>query len=252
MKERLTGNKNPMWKPEKHIMITRECECGCGVTFTCSQLSSKRFAARGHGKKSAAAREQERLKTIERWKDKEYRKKTADGIQNALGTEKYSKKQSLAMRAALSGPQYRKKRSKIAKELWQRPEFREEHLAHLKKINSDPVIRERKIRKAFEAMKMKQSPLEKSLFRLLQDHFPDVWKYTGNGSILIGLKNPDFMSKQGNRIIELYGEYWHKGEDGQKRIAHFKKFGYDTLIIWEHELKNEDLVVERVKVFLNN
>jgi len=45
-----------------------------------------------------------------------------------------------------------------------------------------------------------------------------------------------------NKIIEVYGDYWHnypKGrEKDKKQIKYLKNNGYEVLIIWEHELKN--------------
>ena len=38
------------------------------------------------------------------------------------------------------------------------------------------------------------------------------------------------------KLIELYGDYWHRGQDPQDRIDLFKDAGYECLVIWEHEL----------------
>jgi len=69
--------------------------------------------------------------------------------------------------------------------------------------------------------------------------YPNEWKFVGDGQIIINGKCPDFINTNGQKkIIELYGDYWHKGENPQDRIDIFKPFGYKTLIIWERELKN--------------
>ena len=69
--------------------------------------------------------------------------------------------------------------------------------------------------------------------------YPNEWKFVGDGQIIINGKCPDFINTNGQKkIIELYGNYWHKGENPQDRINIFKPFGYKTLIIWEKELKN--------------
>ena len=50
-----------------------------------------------------------------------------------------------------------------------------------------------------------------------------------------------------DETIELYGHIWHKPEDEQKRIDHFQKFGYSTLVIWADELykgRREDLITK--------
>ena len=71
-------------------------------------------------------------------------------------------------------------------------------------------------------------------------------------------KNPDFINKNKDKIIEAFGSYWHTKkarvyeETEAGRIEYFKKYGFDTLIIWENELKNLDKVLEKIKNFDEN
>ena len=59
------------------------------------------------------------------------------------------------------------------------------------------------------------------------------------------------MNVNGKKLlIELYGDYWHKGQDPQDRINLFKRYGWDTLVIWEHELKNINKVEFRIHRFI--
>ncbi len=58
-------------------------------------------------------------------------------------------------------------------------------------------------------------------------------------------KNPDFI--MGNLIIEYFGKYWHEKADVEIRTNHFKMYGYETLVIWEDELK--DLCKLKSKLF---
>jgi len=48
-------------------------------------------------------------------------------------------------------------------------------------------------------------------------------------------------------LIELFGDYWHRDQDPQKRIDHFARYGYKCLVIWEKELDNPNQVIEKVK-----
>lgn len=63
------------------------------------------------------------------------------------------------------------------------------------------------------------------------------FKYVGDGSLWICGKNPDFIDEDKKTIIELFGDYWHKDEDEITRAEHFKSYGFNTIIIWESEIK---------------
>lgn len=104
------------------------------------------------------------------------------------------------------------------------------------------------IHKMWSAAMRKPNRKEKYLSSLLQEIFPNEWKYVGNGKLVINGKIPDFVNVNGKKqIIELYGEYWHKGADTHTREKLFAEFGYETLIIWEHELNNPIKVLAKIK-----
>lgn len=97
---------------------------------------------------------------------------------------------------------------------------------------------------------IKPNKPEKFLLRLLNDLHPGEWKYTGDFSMTINGKCPDFVNCNGQKkIIELFGHYWHRGQNPQERIDVFKPFGYETLVIWEHELKNIENLIEKINAF---
>lgn len=77
-------------------------------------------------------------------------------------------------------------------------------------------------------------------------------RYVGNGKYWVAGLNPDFVSTDGsNRIVEMFGDYWHKGQNENHRIARFKEVGYECLVVWEKELrKNPIHALERVLTFL--
>ena len=87
--------------------------------------------------------------------------------------------------------------------------------------------------------------------RVLENLYPGEWKYVGDGQLVIAGKNPDFVNVNGKKqIIELFGDYWHKGDIPEERISLFSQFGYKTLIIWERELKNPVELVARISEFV--
>ena len=119
-----------------------------------------------------------------------------------------------------------------------------------KKVNQNPEV----IRKRIKSLIKKPNKKEKILMDLIKKYkFPYV--YVGDGEKIIGVKNPDFIMLNGKKIIELFGDYWHTKkvrcfEETEKgRIEYFKKYGYKTLVIWEHELNNPALMADKIKNF---
>lgn len=91
----------------------------------------------------------------------------------------------------------------------------------------------------------KQNKSEVFLEKILNKILPKEYKYVGQGDIWIERYNPDFINMNGQKkIIEFFGNYWHKNsqERNKKRIKVFKKYGYDCLIIWEHDLKTQKTI----------
>jgi len=104
--------------------------------------------------------------------------------------------------------------------LWQDPEYAQEHL-----------------RVRTKGMRKRPTKPEMIMQIILQNLFPDEYKYVGNGEVWLGRRNPDFININGQKkIIEVFGDYWHMNDSGEERIEHFRHYGYDTLIIWEKDL----------------
>jgi len=107
------------------------------------------------------------------------------------------------------------------------------------------------IKKMSKAWTRKPNKPETLLMELLNRLYPGAWKYTGDFSIAFGGKNPDFMTVgRQKKILELFGDWWHRGQDPEERIAIFRSFGFDTLVVWERELKDMDSVVVRIHAFM--
>jgi len=105
------------------------------------------------------------------------------------------------------------------------------------------------VKKQYEARLIRPNKPETKILSLLQKLFPNEWRYCGDFSFMIRSKNPDFVNINGQKkVIEHYGTYWHKDDDPDDRINIFAQDGYQTLVIWEHELKN----TQRVKAKLIN
>ena len=69
------------------------------------------------------------------------------------------------------------------------------------------------------------------------------FKYVGNGQVILGGLNPDFINVNSKKqIIEVFGDYWHRRSDlkyhqsEEGRRETYSQFGYTTMILWEHDL----------------
>jgi hypothetical protein len=122
-----------------------------------------------------------------------------------------------------------------------------------KKAWSDPEKAKVMVGKMRKAKQLHPNKIESIILETLNKHIPDEWNYVGDGSFVIGTKNPDFVRNHGhNQVIEIYGDYWHQGENPQDRIDLFDIYGYKTLVIWESEYKKmtEKQFVDKVIEFM--
>jgi hypothetical protein len=103
------------------------------------------------------------------------------------------------------------------------------------------------IGKRMKAMHIHPNKPETILLNLLEQIYPGEWKFVGDGKVIIAGKCPDFINVNGQkRIIELFGDYWHRNDNPEDRVNVFKPYGYETLIIWEKELKDMGLVKKKI------
>lgn len=144
---------------------------------------------------------------------------------------------------------------KIGDALRGRPKSKEHKLA-LKKVRSTPEYIAKQLKSRF----VRPTKPEKEIDKLLQELFPNEWKYVGDGEFILARKCPDFVNVNGQKkIIEMFGDYWHgEGKTGvpneqhaQERIDCFTPYGYQTLIIWEYELLNITEVINKIQEFCN-
>lgn len=74
------------------------------------------------------------------------------------------------------------------------------------------------------------------------------WRKLPNGKY----KNPDFKITNQNKVIEIFGNYWHRGEDPQKLIKLYAQVGLECLIIWENEIYQQPQgVINKVYEFIS-
>ncbi len=120
----------------------------------------------------------------------------------------------------------------------------------LKKLWQNPDFASRQIFLTMKGNRIKPNKPEEYLINLLNKILSDEYKYVGDGQFILAGKCPDFVNINGQKkIIELYGDYWHKNDNPQDRIDLFAGYGYQTLIIWEKELRNQKSLKKRILDF---
>jgi G:T-mismatch repair DNA endonuclease (very short patch repair protein) len=157
--------------------------------------------------------------------------------------------------------EYRKKLSASHKKIWKNPNSSynsEERSIKISRSMKKLYTDEGYLKKLQKGLKTKPNKPEQFIIKILRVVNKNNFKFVGNFTKWIGGRNPDFLDKNNNKIIELFGDYWHskeltglsKLEHENERKKHFKKYGYDTLIIWEHELKNKNKIINKINEFL--
>ena len=171
----------------------------------------------------------------ERWQDEEYREKHRQALQerwqdpnSSYNTEEYREKLRQIRRVVCRSKTFREKMSQIVQECWKDPDYA------------------RKVLTQF----LQQTRPEQLMEHLLDELFPGEYEYVGDGQLIIGGKCPDFANVNGKKkLIEVFGDYWHAGQDPQERIDFFCQYGFDCLVIWESELENLEEVAEKLRQF---
>lgn len=130
-----------------------------------------------------------------------------------------------------NNPDRKKETGKIFKELWK-----------------DPIF----VNKVIDGWNRRPSKPE--LF--FDDLTPNNVRYVGNGSWWRPTKrkyarNPDFKITGQNKVIEIYGDYWHRNDDPNDLIQEYKEIGLECIIFWESEVYNETKrVIKEVEDFV--
>lgn len=118
----------------------------------------------------------------------------------------------------------------------------------MKELLKNPIYKE----KYLKGINFRPTELEKYFDKMT----PDIVRYVGDGSwwrsLLNGKsKNPDFKVIGQNKVIELFGDYWHRDDNPEDLINLYKQAGLECLVIWEHEVYNNRAeVLKQVNEFI--
>jgi hypothetical protein len=209
-----------------------KCECGCGL------LCNRRFFP-GHARKGKPMSEEHKKKiglankgkpTPNFWLGKKRSDEDKEKMRKAKAGKKLSEEHRKKIKETMNTKEYKEKATIITSEIWKRKEFR---IKQTKANNTHP------------------NKLEKRLIDLLQQLYPNEWKFVGNWEVVIARKNPDFINVNGQKkIIDLFGNYWHTKEEENKRKEIFASFGYKTCVIWENEFSNLETLKNKLNLFV--
>ncbi len=104
--------------------------------------------------------------------------------------------------------------------------------------------REKTIRAQLKGLFKRPTSIEKQMIGIIQKYnLP--YKYTGDGSFLIGFKNPDFVNVNGEKkLIEVGNVFHHQGDYVKKRREHFAKYGWKSYIFIQDKLDENAILRE--------
>jgi G:T-mismatch repair DNA endonuclease (very short patch repair protein) len=119
---------------------------------------------------------------------------------------------------------------------------------------ANPEFRDRQMLAVMAGLQRKPTRPEQQLIDII-GKYELPYKYTGDGSFIIGGVAPDFVNTNGAKMaIEVFGDYWHtkrakyavQTEKGRK--ARLAEYGWGLIVLWENELKHltDQQIVERL------
>jgi len=149
----------------------------------------------------------------------------------------------------ITRPEYHEAQRKGSLLSWENNEERRQLISHIMtKLWNDPEWAKQTRQNMMVGWRARPTRPELTLLDILTSN-GYFYEYIGDGSFWIGPKNPDFIWLEQNRVIELFGSYWHKESEIKARTKIFAEYGYDTLIIWDYELGNKETLLAKLKEF---
>ena len=227
-------------KKGKHKWTNKILECACGCDQKLNERDSRgriRTIIWGHNRNQLG--KSLSIETKEKLRKANLGKKHSEDTKNKMSTTHsgqnnhfYGKKHTEETRKIISD---------YDKQLWKKEDY---------------------VKKQMRSRHVRPNKVEITLNSLLQENFPKEWKYTGDGSVIIEGLCPDWINCNGKKkIIELFGCFFHgcpihnphwkppfKSRENIRREI-FSRYGFNTLIVWEHELENQHPLIDKLKIF---
>ncbi|MCK9369866.1 NUMOD3 domain-containing DNA-binding protein [Candidatus Dojkabacteria bacterium] len=204
-----------------------------------------------------------KLKHRNNWDNPIYKEKHLALLKEGMAKPENKEKHKLALKKYCNNSEFKNRMSKLTKKRWQDLEYRTKMTNMVKLMWSNSDFKNSTVKAQRANIHIRPNNKELILCSLFNKHFPD-YKYTGDFSVIIGGKSPDWTNVNGKKsVILLHGLYWHlwkpqkdnpnltKQQVEQCEIEHYKRFGFHVLIIWEDELKDLNEVKNKVVAFNN-
>lgn len=217
LQERYKDAELPIWKIAK--------ELGVGEATIRNYMLAWGIRIRKRGEKTLRMRKEAAKRSRERWKDKRYRERVTRAIRESASRPEIRKAKSERMKAlwgekSIATPEWRKRRSEVMKRNW-----REGNIT-LGMIQS-PTSIEIKVAEVLDKLGI-----------------PHESQYIPAGTSFI---YDEFIPPK--TLIEIHGDYWHSEEYNPQNVKRDRtkkawalENRYQHIIIWEHEMKEIDIV----------
>lgn len=218
------------------------CEYGCGQEAVVYFKYAKKWCCSKNWSSCLANRKKISNSGKRAWEDAQKRENIRDGIKEAMNRSDIKKRHSEKMKKTWQDPVKRKNMVDALKELQNRPGIKERNSKTNKDTwrNKTDQEKEEFLSKIFKSNERKPNKTEILVTSIIETSRPNEFKYVGNGQVWIAGKCPDWINVNGKKqVIEYFSNYWHKKEDEELRKSHFKKYGFDCLVIWQDELNDK-------------
>ncbi len=248
------GHSHPAWNKGLHLS---------------AEIKAKMSVARKGRRPSLETRA--RMSATNAWRGKhlplETRLKLSEAHKKIVGWH-HSEETKAKLKATMNSPEVREK---IASKLRGRdnPFYGRHHTERTKMLLSesnrermqDPEYRKKLLENGYKGWlvltkQLQQyvkaglpNPAERALGEVIELAVPGDYRYN-DGWFVLGGKFPNFPNINGRKkLIELFGEGYHKQAEVETRTRYFADLGWDTLVIWAKELADRDAVINKVRQF---
>lgn len=124
-----------------------------------------------------------------------------------------------------------------------------------KALWADPDYHNRRQKEMHLAAKISPNKPEQLLINLLNELFPEKYKFVGDGQLWIAGYNPDFVHNTAKKCIEYNGKYFHSlpgiPEKDTRKYRTLAQLGYEVLVLEDDDLLDTKQLTEKLIAFHN-